>query len=68
MVIWKLGIKQQNPAPTDFETRWFARRTDARAATPDLQKQGYKILMLEKVYIPMRDGKALISWLNQHAR
>lgn len=70
MIVWKMGIikNKPNPTPTDFETRWFARRCDARAAEPLIRSDGYQTLMLERVVIPLREPGGLIKWLNQHAK
>lgn len=70
MIVWKLGIiaNKPNPSPTDFQTRWYPRKCDAKAAEPKLQAEGYKTLMLEKVSVPIRDSRDMIVWLNRHAK
>jgi hypothetical protein len=70
MIVWKLGIikNSTNPTPRDFETRWFPRKCDAKAAEPVLRTEGYQTLMLEKVVIPLREPNGLVKWLNQHAK
>lgn len=67
MIFWKATYTRRSPMfdLPPFTVRWFERRCDARAA---VLPNGYEAFSVEKVNIPLRTPRGLVTWLNIHCK